>query len=205
MSRPPAAREAVLDAFERLIVADGERAATLDATAKAAGVSKGGLLYHFGSRHALIAGLAERIRQLIDDDVSRIDAAPEGAISYFVRSSTDVATPLDRTFVAMVRLAQGGERDAADALEEVRGRWIDVLSKHVDDPTVALAVTLIGDGLYYHAALRAEAQPESPAAGTTIDDDAMDRLVALLEGLASRRPRPGGLDGAPSADETSAH
>ena len=36
MSRPPAAREAVLDAFERLIVADGERAATLDATAKAA-------------------------------------------------------------------------------------------------------------------------------------------------------------------------
>lgn len=185
MSRPPAAREAVLDAFEQLIVADGERAATLDATAKAAGVSKGGLLYHFGSRHALIAGLAGRIRQLIDDDVERIDAAPEGAISYFIRSSTDVATPLDRTFVAMVRLAQGGDRDAADALEEVRGRWIEVLSRHVADPTVALAVTLIGDGLYYHAALRAEALPDSPAAAlTTIDDDAMNRLVALMERLS---------------------
>ena len=49
MSRPPAAREAVLDAFERIIITEGERAATLDATARAAGVSKGGLLYHFGS------------------------------------------------------------------------------------------------------------------------------------------------------------
>jgi AcrR family transcriptional regulator len=183
MARPPAAREAVLDAFEGLIVADGERAATLDATAKAAGVSKGGLLYHFGSRQALIAGLTERIRQLVDDDVMRIDTAPDGAISYFIRSSTDVSTPLDRTFVAMVRLAQGGDRDAADALEEVRARWIDVLSRHVADPTVALAATLIGDGLYYHAALRAEAVSDSPAATTTIDGDAMDRLVALLEGL----------------------
>ncbi|WP_308799450.1 TetR/AcrR family transcriptional regulator [Agromyces silvae] len=195
MSRPPAAREAVLDAFERLIVADGERAATLDATAKAAGVSKGGLLYHFGSRHALIAGLTDRIRQLIDDDVARIDAAPDGAVSYFIRSSTDVATPLDRTFVAMVRLAQGGDRDAADALEEVRRRWIEVLSHHVADPTVALAVTLIGDGLYYHAALRAEA--DSPDA-STIDDDAMNRLVALLQRLARERPADGRAAGGAS-------
>ena len=82
MSRPPAAREAVLDAFERIIITDGERTATLDATARAAGVSKGGLLYHFGSRHALIAGLIERLHRLVDDDVERIHSAPDGPISY---------------------------------------------------------------------------------------------------------------------------
>lgn len=196
MSRPPAAREAVLDAFERLIVADGERAATIDATAKAAGVSKGGLLYHFGSRHALIAGLIQRLRHLIDEDIDRIHAAPDGAVSYFVRSSTELQSALDRTFVAVVRLAQGGDRDAADAIEEVRGRWLDVLSAHVGDPTVALAVTLIGDGLYYHAALRAEAA-DAPETVTAIDDDAMDRLVALLEQLARERPARGtAADGA---------
>ncbi|MDR5699079.1 TetR/AcrR family transcriptional regulator [Agromyces aerolatus] len=187
MSRPPAAREAVLDAFEHLIVADGERTATLDATARHAGVSKGGLLYHFGSRQALIAGLIERLHRLIREDVERIDAAPDGAISYFIRSSTEVATPLDRTFVAVVRLAQGGDRDAAEALEAVRRCWLDALSAHVGDPTVALAVTLIGDGLYYHAALSAESA-DSPAEITTIDDDAMYRLVALLERLARSSP-----------------
>lgn len=50
MPRPPLAREKVLDAFEAILIDDGERAATLEATAKAAGVSKGGLLYHFRSK-----------------------------------------------------------------------------------------------------------------------------------------------------------
>jgi AcrR family transcriptional regulator len=185
MSRPPAARDAVLDAFERLIVADGERAATLDATARAAGVSKGGLLYHFGSRQALIAGLTERLLRLIDEDVDRIHAAPDGAISYFVRSSTEVQTPLDRTFVAVVRLAQGGDRQAAETIETVRTQWLHALEQHVGDPTVALAITLIGDGLYDQAALRAET-PDLSAAITAVDEAAMDRLVALLEGLAAR-------------------
>ena len=35
----------------------GERAGTIAATAEAAGVSKGGLLYHFASKTALVAGL----------------------------------------------------------------------------------------------------------------------------------------------------
>ena len=40
MPRPPLAREKVLDAFEAILIEEGERAATLEATAKAAGVSK---------------------------------------------------------------------------------------------------------------------------------------------------------------------
>lgn len=196
MSRPPAAREAVLDAFERLIVADGERAATLDATAKAAGVSKGGLLYHFGSRQALIQGLLERLQRLMDDDVERIDHAPDGAISYFLRSSTEVATPLDRAFVAVVRLAQAGDRAAAEAIETSHERWTEVLERHTGNRTVALAVTLIGDGLYSDAALRADVAGHRDAdSATSIDGDALDRLVALLEGLA--RPAPGGVSARP--------
>lgn len=193
MSRPPAAREAVLDAFERLIIADGERAATLDATARAAGVSKGGLLYHFGSRQALITGLIERLHRLIDDDVARIHEAPEGPIAYFVRSSLDIETALDRSFIATVRLAQGGDRQAGHAIEEVRERWLVELGTHVADPTLAIAITLIGDGLYYHSALRAEAVDDVAAAGD-ISPEQMDALVALLERLAADgRPdrRPG--------------
>ncbi|MFF2369660.1 TetR/AcrR family transcriptional regulator [Agromyces sp. NPDC058110] len=184
MSRPPAAREAVLDAFERLIIADGERAATLDATAKAAGVSKGGLLYHFGSRQALIGGLIERLHRLIDEDVARIHDAPEGPISYFVRSSVEIETPLDRSFIATVRLAQGGDRQAGQAIEEVRERWLVELGTHVSDPALAIAITLIGDGLYYHSALRAEAIDDTATAGD-VSPEQMDALVALLERLAA--------------------
>ena len=54
MPPAPAARERVLDAFESILVEHGERTATLDAVAESAGVSKGGLLYHFGSKQALV-------------------------------------------------------------------------------------------------------------------------------------------------------
>src|SRR6476661_8542517 len=57
MARKPVAREAVLDAFESLLIAEGERAATLDAVARLAGVSKGGLLYHFPTKEAMISAL----------------------------------------------------------------------------------------------------------------------------------------------------
>jgi len=54
------ARNRILDAAERLVMGDGSRNLTLDAVAQAAGVSKGGLLYHFPSKDALLAGMIER-------------------------------------------------------------------------------------------------------------------------------------------------
>jgi len=185
MSRPPAAREAALDAFEHLIASEGERAATIEATAREAGVSKGGLLYHFGTRQALIEGLIERLHRLIEEDIERIDTAPDGPISYFVRSSVQIETPLDRSFIAVVRLAQGGDREAGRAIDEVRQRWLDALGRYVDDPSLAIAITLIGDGLYYHAATRAEAV-DRPVSTGDFTPKQMDELVALLERLAAR-------------------
>jgi AcrR family transcriptional regulator len=55
-----AVRDRILDAADQLVTADGARHLTLDAVAQAAGVSKGGLLYHFPSKDALLAGMIER-------------------------------------------------------------------------------------------------------------------------------------------------
>ena len=52
-------REQLLDAYVAILIDEGERAATVQAVAQRGGVSKGGLLYHFGSKAALEAGLIE--------------------------------------------------------------------------------------------------------------------------------------------------
>ena len=54
------ARERVLQAAERLVADIGAARLTLDAAAQAAGVSKGGLLYHFPSKESLLVALAQR-------------------------------------------------------------------------------------------------------------------------------------------------
>ena len=61
LSEPPSARERVLDAAESRLLAGGPAALVLDAVARDAGVSKGGLLYHFPSKTALVDGLVERM------------------------------------------------------------------------------------------------------------------------------------------------
>lgn len=153
MPRPPLARERVLDAFEAILIEDGERTATLEATAKAAGVSKGGLLYHFGSKDDLAAGLLERLARLTDLDLERMAEAPEGPVAYYVRTSVMEDDALDRALIAASRLAQGGDAAASDALREVRRRWADSIRPHVRDETALDLVMLVSDGLYFNNSL----------------------------------------------------
>lgn len=61
-----AMRSRILDAAEQLVTDDGARNLTLDAVAQAAGVSKGGLLYHFPNKDALLAGMIERHIDLLN-------------------------------------------------------------------------------------------------------------------------------------------
>ncbi|MBU8541207.1 TetR/AcrR family transcriptional regulator [Falsiroseomonas tokyonensis] len=76
---PPDARTRILDAAEAIVQARGVPALTLEAAARKAGVSKGGLLYHFGSKEALLTGLLIRLAQAMSGDFEQAMArTPEG-------------------------------------------------------------------------------------------------------------------------------
>lgn len=175
MSRPPRARDLVLDAFEGLLLGDGGKSATMDATAHAAGVSKGGLLYHFPSKDALEAGLVARLDALVTADIARIEAAPEGPVAYFLRSSVMDDDPLDRAIIAVSRLAQAGNAEAAAALHAMRVRWEDVIRPHVRDQAALDLVVLLSDGLYFNNALGV-----AEAAATVPRGADLDALIALV-------------------------
>lgn len=65
------ARDRLLDAAERVVVESGATHLTLDAVAKSAGVSKGGLLYHFPSKEALLDGMLARNFEDVDAEVAK--------------------------------------------------------------------------------------------------------------------------------------
>lgn len=54
-------RDAILDAAENVMMEAGAVTLSLDAVAAEAGVSKGGLLYHFRTKQALLQALVERL------------------------------------------------------------------------------------------------------------------------------------------------
>jgi AcrR family transcriptional regulator len=65
-----ATRNRLLQATSHIIQTHGVERLTLDAVAKEAQVSKGGLLYHFASKEALVVGV---IQYLMDDFEAAID------------------------------------------------------------------------------------------------------------------------------------
>lgn len=79
MHPPPDARSRILDAAETLVRGQGVARLTLDAVAREAGVSKGGLLYHFASKQALLVGLLARVAEAIEANfLAGIGRQPEG-------------------------------------------------------------------------------------------------------------------------------
>ncbi|KQR85729.1 TetR/AcrR family transcriptional regulator [Microbacterium sp. Leaf179] len=175
MSRPPLARDAVLDAFTRILVDDGERAATMDATARAAGVSKGGLLYHFNSKSALEAALVERLEHLAREDVAEIENSTEGVVSAHLRSSQNTGSALDVTILAVSRLAQNGNDTASASLRRVRELWEESLRAHTRDETALQMVLLVSDGLYFNAVLDLNAVP-----GPALEGADLDKLIEAV-------------------------
>ncbi|SMQ60523.1 transcriptional regulator, TetR family [Pseudidiomarina planktonica] len=57
----PSLREHVLDAAEALVAEQGAARLTFDALVQQTGVSKGGLLYHFANKDALVQAMLQRL------------------------------------------------------------------------------------------------------------------------------------------------
>jgi AcrR family transcriptional regulator len=91
MSRPPRAREKVLEAAEAVLVTRGASGFTLDAVAERAEVSKGGLTYHFPTKEALLEALVARAVQAVDALLAPAARAEEPGA--FTRAYLDVTVP----------------------------------------------------------------------------------------------------------------
>ncbi|MFJ7213678.1 TetR/AcrR family transcriptional regulator [Amycolatopsis sp. NPDC098790] len=170
----PSARDQVLDAYQEILIADGVAAVTLEAVAARAGVSKGGLLYHFGSKDALLDGLVERLLHLTEADIARAHEAPEGPLRYYLSTSVtdaDMGKPAHRATIAALRLL-GTDPKISTTMIEIDRRWSELLAAHLKDPAVVQVAALLGDGLYLRATL-----------GEKTPEDFLRRLPDMLEQL----------------------
>lgn len=154
------ARERILDAAEARLLAGGPAGLVLDAIAADAGISKGGLLYHFASKEALVAGLCDRMLEGFDRALEGLsDADPEArgawARAYLTSTVTDEGKPADSSAQLMAGILATLGRDSRH-LEVVRqrfARWHERLEADGIDRTTATIVRLAADGLWLSALL----------------------------------------------------
>ncbi|MCC3281942.1 TetR/AcrR family transcriptional regulator [Arthrobacter caoxuetaonis] len=187
MPAQTSARDRVLSAYEELLINEGPRGATLDAVTALAGVSKGGLLYHFKNKEALAAGLLDRLRLLAAKELEDMRTAPDGPARFLVRESLYVGSDLDRALIGAVRLAQANDAAASELLQQIHRDWFDLVVAEVGDRATARAIMLLGDGLYYNEGLPGgwPQDKNSPTSGPV--DELLDIVDLLKEQASAKR------------------
>ena len=123
-----------------MIRRDGPQALTLDAVAAEAGVSKGGLLYHFASKRELLDGVVKRWLDEFQDD---IDAAGPGFLPGYVRASDGAKAEEAGLLAALV-----ADPDVLAVVRERYATWQDRVVTEGGDPVEATVARLAADGLW---------------------------------------------------------
>jgi AcrR family transcriptional regulator len=146
-------RRAILNSAARVIRADGVAGLTLEAAAREAGVSKGGLLYHFPSKDALIVGMMADVLDRFEQEVERAAAAdPEGGPGRWLRAFVRVTfTPAPDEVDMTAGLLAAVAADPA-LLEPVRAafdRWQRRAEQDGLDPALATVIRLAADGVWF--------------------------------------------------------
>lgn len=142
-------RESLRQAAERIVQRHGVGSLTLERVAEEAGVSKGGLLYHFSTKQDLLATLLGDA--LADADARLNELAEPGGPGSFATAYLDYVRDGEHTGPAASGILAAaalddGELGPAQAQFE---RWQNRL-RHADgiDPDVALLARIVGDGLW---------------------------------------------------------
>ncbi|HET9655843.1 MAG TPA: TetR family transcriptional regulator [Kineosporiaceae bacterium] len=147
-------RDRILEAAEDVVLTDGVAALTLDKAAARAGVSKGGVLYHFPNRSALVSAMVRRLSEQFDAglDAYRVDDSPGSFARAYIREcfaapegeQQERAEQLGAALLA----AMASEPHLLDPLREAFAGWQQRLVADAPDPVRATITRLAADGLW---------------------------------------------------------
>ena len=163
-----ARREHILDAAEHCFARAGFHRCTMHDICKEAEISPGALYVYFSSKEALIAGIAERDRTKLADQLSELAKAPD-LLAALARLGEHYAVEEPR-HKRVLCIEIGCEATRNPAVGEIfrsvdsfclenfeqlfaRARAEGKIAPEVDTATLAEIIAVIGDGLFWRRAV----------------------------------------------------
>ena len=148
-----ATKQRLLETANRIVQRDGAGRLTLDAVAAEAGVSKGGVLYHYPSKDALIRAMLDLLLGGLDDDLDaspfdESDGDPHGAwLRGYIEASIHVERH-ERDLKAALLAAAASDPDLLEPMRERYREWQAQAESDGIDPALATILRLAADGFW---------------------------------------------------------
>lgn len=147
------ARDRIIDAAEQVVIEAGARHLTLQSVASKAGISRGGLLYHFPDKEALLRGMLDRRRKHIAENRTKkrstIQACPEREAAIYVLSLLDEDTGANRDISAAIIASGAHDPELLAPAREDHCRTIDELTRDGLSFERAAVIMLATSGLRF--------------------------------------------------------
>lgn len=157
-------RTQLLEAAAAIVNEQGSEYLTLDAVAKKAGVSKGGLLYHFKNKFALIQGLVdyadELYRNNVNERVSEDEANKGKWVHAFIEATREHRSE-NAAITSGMLAAQGINSNLLLPLQDTYKVWQDKIERDGLDKVDATIIRLAVDGLWLSEVFGIDALDES--------------------------------------------
>lgn len=145
-------RRAILNAANRLVINQGVDSLTLEATAREAGISKGGLLYHFPSKQALIEGMIryylQRFAADLDASAAAIEPDHAGRLTRAYLETTFADNERTPRLNAGLLAAIATDPSLLTPVQGSFAEWVAKLEQDQLDPVLTTIIRLVADGLW---------------------------------------------------------
>jgi AcrR family transcriptional regulator len=157
-------REAIFQACSRILRQEGFSHLTLQAVANEAGISKGGLLYHFPNKSSMIRALFEyhnaKFENHLQEILKKEDGTPGAYLRAYAKASIEEATDPDNAdLYASLFAAEESYSGAHKLMRDKYDRWQMEVENSGLDPTWATLLRLTVDGFWF-ALINRYAPPE---------------------------------------------
>jgi AcrR family transcriptional regulator len=144
MSSPRSSREVILDAAEVVVLEIGARHMTLDAVASKARVSKGGLLYHFPTKEALLKAMLERFIRQVEETrekkARRLKEGPGREIKALILSVTERDPKKEQIGSALLAAAAHDPELLQPARDDFRRRLTEIVRSGLNFKRAAVII-----------------------------------------------------------------
>lgn len=153
-------REKILDAASEVVLSSGAAGLTLEKAAKEAGVSKGGLLYHFPSKQALLSGMVDRMIADFENSIwNRVVNDPEENGKFLRAYLMETAAPPEagsaterrKRLQSALIAALANDSRLLDPLRERYKTYQGIVEKDGVDPVDATIIRLAADAIWLSA------------------------------------------------------
>jgi len=172
----------ILSAAMKVVITQGALSMTLEAVAKEAGVSKGGLLYHFPNKDALIEGMIEHMVQSLTDRISKAYEQDDFGTNQgrwlraltkanFQSEDLNLGAGLTAAVLLNPNLLEANRKAYATRQELIEQDGVDIVLANI--------IRLVGDGIWFSELLGFAPPPEPLKAKI------MERLLSLTIGDAN--------------------